>query len=111
MATFTDITPAEILKPGVDADAGILAELINRHHCAYSAFNAHCTALAERTAPTRQDEAENRRLLAQERASALDFAAYRPLSFAEVKAKATYVLLAAEALTDEDRQGVLRSLL
>ncbi|MEI9405905.1 hypothetical protein [Mesorhizobium argentiipisi] len=50
-------------------------------------------------------------MLADERASARDFAAYRPLSLAEVKAKATYSILAAEALTEDDRQTVLRSLL
>jgi len=66
--------------------------------------------VAER-ATTRQDNVEISRLLAEERTSAGDFAACRPLSLAEVKAKATYAISLPKLLRTRDHHGVLRSLL
>jgi hypothetical protein len=111
MATLTDITPFEILKPGADAAGGILAELINSHHNAYSAFNVHSAEVAELMKPTAAHRAENRELCAKERAAARELITYRPGSLAEVRAKAAYAVLAGEALTSDDREAVLRSLL
>jgi hypothetical protein len=111
MATLTDTTAIEILKPAADAEGGILAELINAHQNAYAAFNTHAAEIAEELEPSAAQYAESRRLRAKERRAAQELVARRPETLAEVRAKAAYAVLSGEALTAADRDDVLRSFL
>ncbi|MFU0505858.1 hypothetical protein [Pseudaminobacter sp. NGMCC 1.201702] len=113
MASDTDIMTSDNLNSISKASSHPrpLAEIIKRHQNAYAAFNDHCTKMAEFPRPTAAIEAENGTLDRAERDAKREFLCYRPRTLAEVKAKAAYTVLAAEAFTEADHQSVLRSFL